>query len=66
MLVAAAGVLMNGVIALLLWKVSHDVNMRSVFVHMLGDALGSVTAITIKNDAIDAKDENHFSPLITQ
>src|ERR1700749_5053771 len=31
MLVAAAGVLMNGVIALLLWRVSHDVNMRSVF-----------------------------------
>ncbi|MGC2544545.1 MAG: cation diffusion facilitator family transporter, partial [Silvibacterium sp.] len=37
MLVAAAGVVMNGAIATLLWRVSHDVNMRSVFVHMLGD-----------------------------
>ena len=30
-----------------------------------GGASGSVTAITIRNDAIDANDENHFSPLIT-
>jgi cobalt-zinc-cadmium efflux system protein len=45
MLVAAAGVVMNGVIALLLWKVSHDVNMRSVFVHMLGDTLSTAAVI---------------------
>jgi cobalt-zinc-cadmium efflux system protein len=44
-LVAAAGVLMNGVIALLLWRVSHDVNMRSVFVHMLGDTLSTAAVI---------------------
>ena len=30
-----------------------------------GGASGSVTAITIRNDAIDANEENHFSPLIT-
>ena len=36
MIVAAAGVVMNGVIAALLWRFSGDVNIRSVFVHMLG------------------------------
>ena len=51
MLVAAAGVVMNGVIALLLWRVSHDVNMRSVFVHMLGDTL-STAAVIIGGAAI--------------
>src|ERR1700732_511354 len=34
MMVAAAGVLMNGGIALLLWRFSGDVNIRSVFIHM--------------------------------
>ncbi|MBT9331152.1 cation diffusion facilitator family transporter [Paracidobacterium acidisoli] len=45
MLVAAAGVLMNGVIAALLWRVSHDVNIRSVFIHMLGDTLSTAAVI---------------------
>jgi cobalt-zinc-cadmium efflux system protein len=45
MLVAAAGVVMNGAIAMLLWRVSHDVNMRSVFVHMLGDTLSTAAVI---------------------
>ncbi|HEY0785881.1 MAG TPA: cation diffusion facilitator family transporter [Acidobacteriaceae bacterium] len=45
MLVAAAGVVMNGVIALLLWKQSRDVNMRSVFIHMLGDTLSTAAVI---------------------
>jgi cobalt-zinc-cadmium efflux system protein len=45
MLVAAAGVVMNGVIAALLWRVSHDVNIRSVFVHMLGDTLSTAAVI---------------------
>jgi cobalt-zinc-cadmium efflux system protein len=45
MIVAAAGVLMNGVIATLLWRVSHDVNMRGVFVHMLGDTLSTAAVI---------------------
>lgn len=45
MLVAAAGVLMNGIIALMLWRVSQDVNMRSVFVHMLGDTLSTAAVI---------------------
>ena len=41
MYVAAAGVLMNGAIATLLWKFSGDVNIRSVFLHMLGDTLST-------------------------
>jgi cobalt-zinc-cadmium efflux system protein len=45
MLVAAAGVVMNGAIATVLWRVSHDVNMRSVFVHMLGDTLSTAAVI---------------------
>lgn len=51
MIVAAAGVLMNGAIAALLWGVSHDVNMRSVFIHMLGDTL-STAAVIIGGAAI--------------
>ncbi len=39
MYVAAAGVLMNGTVATLLWRFSGDVNIRSVFLHMLGDTL---------------------------
>ncbi len=45
MLVAAAGVLMNGAIAALLWKFSGDVNIRSVFVHMLGDTISTAAVI---------------------
>lgn len=45
MLVAAAGVLMNGIIAAMLWRVSHDINIRSVFIHMLGDTLSTAAVI---------------------
>lgn len=45
MLVAAAGVLMNGLIAAMLWRVSHDINIRSVFIHMLGDTLSTAAVI---------------------
>ena len=45
MSVAAAGVAMNGMIAALLWKFSGDVNIRSVFLHMLGDTLSTAAVI---------------------
>ena len=45
MYVAVAGVLMNGAIATLLWKFSGDVNIRSVFLHMLGDTLSTAAVI---------------------
>lgn len=45
MVVAAVGMVMNGVIAAMLWRVSHDLNMRSAFLHMLGDALSTAAVI---------------------
>ena len=45
MYVAAAGVLMNGAIAGLLWRFSGDVNIRSVLLHMLGDTLSTAAVI---------------------
>ncbi len=45
MYVAVAGVLMNGAIAALLWKFSADVNIRSVFLHMLGDTVSTAAVI---------------------
>src|SRR5579875_2881767 len=45
MIVAAAGVVMNGIIAGLLWRFSGDVNIRSVFVHMLGDTVSTAAVI---------------------
>jgi cobalt-zinc-cadmium efflux system protein len=45
MLVAVIGVAMNGAIALLLASVSRDVNLRSSFLHMLGDTLSTAAVI---------------------
>jgi cobalt-zinc-cadmium efflux system protein len=45
MAVALAGVLMNGTVATLLWKFSGDVNIRSVYLHMLGDTLSTAAVI---------------------
>src|ERR1700735_140191 len=45
MIVAAAGVLMKGVIAALLWGVARDVNLRSAFIHMAGDTLSTAAVI---------------------
>jgi len=43
--VAAAGVVMNGVIALLLYRTSRDVNIRSAFLHEVGDTLSTAAVI---------------------
>jgi cobalt-zinc-cadmium efflux system protein len=43
--VAAAGVVMNGVIAILLYRSSHDVNIRSAFLHEIGDTLSTAAVI---------------------
>ena len=45
MAVAGAGVVMNGVIAALLWGVARDVNLRSAFLHMAGDTLSTAAVI---------------------
>jgi len=43
--VAAAGVVMNGVIALLLYRSGQDVNIRSAFLHEFGDTLSTAAVI---------------------
>jgi cobalt-zinc-cadmium efflux system protein len=43
--VAAAGVVMNGVIAFLLWRSGRDVNVRSAFLHEIGDTLSTAAVI---------------------
>jgi cobalt-zinc-cadmium efflux system protein len=43
--VAAAGVVMNGVIALMLYRAGRDVNIRSAFLHEIGDTLSTGAVI---------------------
>ncbi len=64
MIVAAAGVLMNGVIAALLWTTSRDVNIRSTFIHMLGDTL-STAAVIVGGAAILLTGQNWIDPLLS-
>ncbi len=45
MIVAAAGVVMNGAIAALLWGVARDLNLHSAFLHMAGDTLSTAAVI---------------------
>jgi cobalt-zinc-cadmium efflux system protein len=45
MWVAAAGVLMNGVIALMLYRSGGDVNIRSALLHEIGDTLSTAAVI---------------------
>lgn len=45
MAVAAVGVVMNAVVAWMLWRVGRDVNLRAVFIHMLGDTLSTAAVI---------------------
>jgi len=43
--VAVAGVVMNGTISLFLFRAAHDVNIRSAFIHQLGDTLSTAAVI---------------------
>jgi cobalt-zinc-cadmium efflux system protein len=45
MWVAAAGVVMNGVIALMLYRADRDVNIRSALLHEIGDTLSTAAVI---------------------
>ncbi|HEY1809788.1 MAG TPA: cation diffusion facilitator family transporter [Acidobacteriaceae bacterium] len=64
MYVAAVGVLMNGIIATLLWRVSHDINIRSVFIHMLGDTL-STAAVIVGGAVILATGHSWIDPALS-
>jgi cobalt-zinc-cadmium efflux system protein len=43
--VGVIGVLMNGVISWVLFRAAHDVNIRSAFIHQLGDTLSTAAVI---------------------
>jgi len=62
--VAAAGVIMNGVIAALLWVSSRDVNIRSAFLHMLGDTL-STAAVIVGGFGILLTGQNWIDPALS-
>lgn len=64
MIVAAAGVVMNGVIAALLWRFAGDVNIRSVFVHMLGDTI-STAAVIVGGLLIAVTHQAWIDPLLS-
>ena len=64
MIVAAAGVVMNGVIATLLWGVARDVNMRSAFIHMAGDTL-STAAVIAGGAGILYTGQNWIDPVLS-
>jgi cobalt-zinc-cadmium efflux system protein len=62
--VAAAGVLMNGVIALLLYRSGGDVNIRSAFLHEIGDTL-STAAVIAGGWAIMVTGKNWIDPALS-
>src|SRR5579863_4354892 len=64
MIVAAAGVVMNGVIAALLWGVARDVNLRSAFIHMAGDTL-STAAVIAGGAGILLTGQNWIDPVLS-
>jgi cobalt-zinc-cadmium efflux system protein len=43
--VALAGVIMNGIISWVLFRASRDVNIRSAFIHQVGDTLSTAAVI---------------------
>ncbi|HSM85551.1 MAG TPA: cation diffusion facilitator family transporter, partial [Candidatus Limnocylindrales bacterium] len=43
--VALAGVIMNGTIAWFIFRAAHDLNIRSAFIHQLGDTLSTAAVI---------------------
>jgi cobalt-zinc-cadmium efflux system protein len=63
-IVAAAGVVMNGVIAALLWGVARDVNLRSAFLHMAGDTL-STAAVIVGGAGILLTGHNWIDPVLS-
>lgn len=64
MIVAAVGVVMNGVIAALLWKVARDVNLHSAFIHMAGDTL-STAAVIVGGFGIQLTGQNWIDPALS-
>ncbi len=64
MVVAAIGIVLNGVIAILLYRDSTDVNIRSAFVHELGDTL-STAAVLVGGWAIKFTGQQWIDPALS-
>jgi len=62
--IAAAGVIMNGVIAWFLFRSSRDVNIRSVVVHQVGDTL-STGAVIVGGWIILLTGRNWIDPVLS-
>src|SRR6202163_317095 len=64
MWVAGAGVVMNGVIALLLYRSGGDVNIRSALLHEVGDTL-STAAVIVGGWVIMATGQSWIDPALS-
>jgi cobalt-zinc-cadmium efflux system protein len=64
MAIAAIGVVMNGIIAGMLWGSSRDVNIRSAFIHQLGDTL-STAAVIVGGFAISLTGQTWIDPVLS-
>src|SRR5579859_1220597 len=62
--VAVVGVLMNGIISWVLFRAARDVNIRSAFVHQLGDTL-STSAVIVGGLAIKATGRTWIDPALS-
>jgi cobalt-zinc-cadmium efflux system protein len=62
--VAVAGVIMNGTISWFLFKAAHDVNVRSAFIHQLGDTL-STAAVIVGGWAILVTGQTWIDPALS-
>ncbi len=62
--VAVAGVVMNGTISWFLFRAAHDVNIRSAFIHQLGDTL-STAAVIVGGWAILVTGRNWIDPALS-
>lgn len=62
--VAVAGMIMNGVISWFLFQASHDVNIRSAFIHQFGDTL-STGAVIVGGWAILWTGHNWIDPALS-
>jgi cobalt-zinc-cadmium efflux system protein len=64
MATAAVGVVMNGVLAWMLLRVSQDVNIRGAYIHMLGDTL-STAAVIVGGAAIAWTGQQWVDPVLS-
>ena len=63
-MVAAAGIAVNGIIAVLLYRSSRDVNIRSALVHEIGDTL-STAAVLIGGWGIVLTGQTWIDPVLS-